>query len=118
MKEITRYFYLCNGKMWCSKRKDGRKNEFCYINALDTDYCYHTTDINFRKNKNGNNFDIIEHDECVGGETIHYIDYFEVDNKYGDSINSHFRQKCDMKMEAEMELMKTGAYEEYEEYED
>ena len=112
MKEVTREFYLCNGKMWCSKRKDGRKNEYCQANALDTDFCYHTTDKNFRKNKGEIIFCIIEHDEMVEGNEVHFIDKWEVDNKYGKSFHEHFKTKCDMKMKAEMEIVKNGGLEE------
>lgn len=108
METIKRTFYLCNGKRWCSKRKDGRKNEYCQANALDTDYCYHTEDKEFRKHKEGSEFDVIEHKE---GE-LYFVDRWEVDAKYGRSIKEHFRSKCNMKMEAEMELIKNGGIDE------
>ena len=112
MDKIERTFYLCNGKRWCSKRKDGRKNEYCYINALDTDYCHHTLDPEFRKHKDEGVFDVVEHTENVDGKELYFVDKWEIDRMYGDSVKDHFRRKCDMKMQAEMDLIKNGGIDE------
>lgn len=105
MKTVERWFYLCNGKMWCNKRADGRKNEFCQANALDTDYCYHTTKPEFRKHKNGTVFKIIENDF----EDTHYIDHFEMDSKYDEDF---YKRKVENKMAEEKKLLEKGDYDE------
>lgn len=103
MKTVERFFYLCNGKMWCNKRADGRRNEFCQANALDTDYCYHTTNKDFRKHKDGNNFKIIESEY---GDT-HYIDHIEMDNKYDEDF---YKKKVEANRKAELEILEKGGY--------
>lgn len=49
---MDKEIYLCDGKMPCAYRADGRKNEFCYIWGMGHgDWCKHTTDIGHAKNK-------------------------------------------------------------------
>lgn len=51
MTEI-KTLYLCNGKMPCAYRKDGKKNEYCYIWGMENgDWCKHTSIEEFAKNK-------------------------------------------------------------------
>ena len=109
MRTIEKYFYLCNGKMWCNKRADGRKNEFCQANALDTDYCYHTSNKDFRKHKDGHVFKTYESDYEEDGKMTHYIYHFEMDNKFDDDF---YKRKVKLKMDEEKKLLEKGGFDE------
>lgn len=44
MERDDKILYLCNGKMPCHLRKDGKENEYCRREVNGIPGCYHTTD--------------------------------------------------------------------------
>jgi hypothetical protein len=48
--------YVCNGKMDCHLRKDGKVNEFCKNDPNGIEGCYYTTNKDYALYKEHKNF--------------------------------------------------------------